>query len=81
MSDQETEYRDFTDKERRWLKKFVNVMDEAPDTLFMFCGAGSLIVYTKDDENIRYTLGHGGVDDGAPSMEIRTDMETDGGDW
>lgn len=81
MSDQDTEYRQFTDEELTWIKRFRRVMNQAPDTLFMFNGSGSLIVYTKDENNDRYVTAHGAVDDDAPCMEITTTMETDGGDW
>jgi hypothetical protein len=79
--DNEVEYRTFTEEELKWIKRFRRVMNQAPDTLLLFCGSGTMIVYTKDENNERYMTDFRAVDDDAPCMEITTNMEADGGDW
>lgn len=72
------EYREFTSKEKTWLKEFEKVMKKAPDTLFLFAGEG-VTVYAKNDNNERYMSDSDGVDSYATSVIISTKMECDGG--
>jgi len=74
------EYREFTDKELKWLRSFERIMKKAPDTLFMFVGAG-FTIYAKDENNNRYMADNGAVDCLANSLSIATEMECDGGDY
>lgn len=73
------DYRKLTEKEEKWIKSFERVMGKAPDTLFMFVGAGAVLIIPKDENNDRYMVG-GGMD-GTPAIHIPTKMECDGGDW
>ncbi len=76
------DYRAFTTEEEKWIKSLQRCMNKAPETLFMFVGGscGSMVVYTKDEENHRYMIG-GGVDGSAPNVGILSPIEMDGGDW
>lgn len=73
-------YRDFTSKEEKWIKDFEKVMAKAPDSLFMFVGSGSVVIYPLTKEG-RYMSYHGGVDPYATSVTVSTKMDCDGGDW
>jgi len=72
-------YRDFTNKEKEWIKKFEKIMKSAPNTLFMFVGSGCTI-YTKNENGHRYMNGTS-IDEKAPSIDIISPIEMDGGDW
>jgi hypothetical protein len=72
-------YREFTEKEKKWLNSFQRVMKKAPNTLFMFVGP-SVTIYTKDENNNRYMDAHS-VDGFATSEQIFTDIDYDGGDY
>lgn len=74
-------YREFTEEEKKWIKSFQRVMKKAPTTLFMFVGSGSVVVYSKDENNERYMTESGSVDGYATNEIIRTKMICDGGDW
>lgn len=74
------EYRQFTDNELKWIKSFERVMKKAPDTLFLFIGAGNT-VFAKDEANNRYITEAGGMDGYATSVDIQTPMDCDGGDF
>lgn len=73
-------YRDFTTKENKWITRFEKVMKNAPDTLFMFVGAG-IVIYPKKNNNERYMTEYGNVDDNAKNRGIFTLIEFDGGDY
>ena len=73
-------YRNFTEKELKWLKSFDKVMKKAPGTLFMFVGNG-IAIYAKDENNNRYMTGMGGVDCSATQWVTVTDIDNDGGDY
>lgn len=69
------DYRNFSDKDLKWIKRFDKVMKDAPSDLFMFVGNGQVVVYSER------RMDNGGVNDDVPSMTITTKMECDGGDW
>jgi len=69
-----TEYRDFTKNELKWINSFQKVMESAPNTLFLFVGAGQTI-FAKDENNKVYMSKSGGVDSLANSISIKTPME------
>ena len=74
-------YREFTEKELKWIKSFEKVMKEAPETLFMFVGGSYYVnIFSKDESNCRYMNGSS-VDSNAPLISIETKMEVDGGDF
>lgn len=75
------EYRDFTDQEIKWIKSLERVMKKAPDTLFMFIGAGSMIIHPLKENGNRYITDTGAMDGNAPGEYIPTKMVMDGGDW
>ena len=82
MEDQYRKYREFTKEEREWVNKLKKLMKEkACGNLFMFIGSGSMVVYTADEDGKTYMTGFGGVDGNAPSFNIPTKCECDGGDW
>ena len=80
-------YREFTEAEEKWLRSLQRVMKKAPETLFMFIGSGSMVIYPLKDDGSRYMTGDrgddntGGVDGDFTSMSIINQMECDGGDW
>jgi hypothetical protein len=75
-------YRQFTEKELKWINQFKKIMLKAPNTLFMFVGSG-ITILVKDENNNRYLAENsGGAMDGmAPNIHISTSLEADGGDW
>lgn len=73
------EYREFSEKENRWIKSFEKVMKKAPGSLFMFVGAG-VTIYPKDENNQRY-MNNNSMDGCATSATIITLMDCDGGDY
>jgi hypothetical protein len=78
------EYREFTEEELIWIKSFQRIMKKAPNTLFMFVGGsqGTCYIYPKKPDGDRYMTGRGGgVDSNAPSIDVVSPMEMDGGDW
>lgn len=77
------EYRQFTEDELKWVKSLERVMKKAPSTLFMFVGGsnGTMVIYPKNEDNVRYMTKHGGVDDEAPNKHVSSKCEMDGGDW
>lgn len=75
-----SKYRSFTDKEIKWINRFEKLMDLAPETLFLFVGAGQTI-FAKDYNNEVYRTASGGVDGNANNVSISTPMECDGGDY
>jgi hypothetical protein len=72
--------REFTEDELKWLKSLNRVMKKAPDTLFMFVGAGQ-VIYPKDENNNRYQSDIGGVLGCDEYFMVDTPMEMDGGDY
>jgi len=82
MEDQYKKYREFTEEERKWVTKLKKLMqDKACGNLFLFIGSGSMVIYTSDDKTGVYMTDMGGVDGNAPSFNIKTKIECDGGDW
>ena len=75
------EYRDFTEEEVKWIKSLKRVMKKAPDTLFMFLGSGSMVIYPLDENNQRYLTNDGSIDGLATNDHVNSPMEMDGGDW
>ena len=75
-------YREFTEKENKWLNSFKKIMKKAPKTLFMFVGP-SITVYAKDENNNRYMsrIDNKSVDSDATAEWIDTNMDFDGGDY
>lgn len=75
------EYREFTTKELAWISKLQGIMKQAPNSLFMFVGAGAVVIYPKDENGERYMKPNGSVDGDAPEKHAATKMDCDGGDW
>ena len=75
-------YREFTEKELRWIKSFEKIMKQAPNTLFFFVGEGQ-VVFTKDKNNKRYMTNGSdpAVDNNCTNVAIETSMECDGGGY
>lgn len=73
-------YREFTKKEEAWIKDFQKLMIKAPDTLLMFVGSGTLLLYPLDQNGNRYMEGYS-VDGYCTNHQIKTKLECDGGDW
>ena len=76
-------YRQLTEKELKWLQKLERLCKTAPDTLFLFCGGGTLEFYAKDENNKRYMTdgSEGFVDQWASNFSIPVPFESDGGDY
>lgn len=73
-------YRDFTEKELRWIKGFEKVMKVAPNSLFMFVGSG-VTIYALDENGQRYMKENLSVDSDATNAAIITNIDYDGGDY
>lgn len=73
------EYRNFTEKELKWVRSLERIMKKAPNTLFMFVGTG-INIHVKDSDNKRYMNGDS-VDNTSPAISVFTEMDTDGGDY
>ena len=74
-------YREFSNKELVWIRKFERLMKHAPESIFMFVGSGSVVIYATDESGKIYMKPTGGVDDDADSISVSTPMLCDGGDW
>lgn len=75
------EYRDFTEKELKWIKSLQRLMKKAPSSLFMFVGDG-ITILPLDEHGERYLTEFGGMDScDNNEISIQTPMDYDGGDW
>ena len=73
------DYREFTESDLKWIRSLERVMAKAPEKLFMFIGAGSMIVYSErkmDGGGIGQSVNHD-----VPNISVLTEMDIDGGDW
>ncbi len=77
------EYRPFTEKELNWLQRLERLCKKAPNTIFLFCGSGTLNFYAKNENNERYMTDKMGgvVDQDAANFSIFAPFESDGGDY
>lgn len=75
------DYRQLTNKEKKWIESFKRVMKKAPDTLFLFAGRGTVDIYAKDENNERYMTKDGSVDADAPGDSAPSAIESDGGGY
>ena len=75
------EYREFTQEERKWIRSFEKIMKKAPSSLFLFIASGEPIIFPKDEYGSRYVSQNKSMDNCAPSVFIRTNMDCDGGDF
>ncbi|MEM6342557.1 MAG: hypothetical protein AAF927_01710 [Bacteroidota bacterium] len=75
------DYRQFTESELKWVKRLQRVMKDAPESLFMFIGAGEMCIYTKSSEGERYVESNLSMDQNAPSEHVISEIDMDGGDY